>query len=122
VTEEVAPTWRFNRILTARVLDALGLRWPQIAYLNLLKWRSKGKASLATLYNWSWEKHTSAQIQALEPGRVIVLGVGAGRAYEAKAGVGACKVIPRTRGDSYISDAAQRAIEELRQGSCQEKG
>jgi hypothetical protein len=61
VTEEVAPTWRFNRVLTALVLDALGLTWPRIAYLNLLKWRSRGKASLTTLYSWSWEKHTSDQ-------------------------------------------------------------
>jgi hypothetical protein len=76
VTEEVAPNWRFYELWVAPVLYRL--TWPEVAYLNLLKWHSGRKPKIRDLYRWSWENHTGVQINALSPGLVAFVGVGRG--------------------------------------------
>jgi hypothetical protein len=79
---EIMPRWKIHRNFVAPVLNAAGLEFSDVAYVNLLKWRTTTSNGLARLYTLSWDHHTREQIELLAPGRVIAIGSDAGRAFQ----------------------------------------
>lgn len=63
-------------------MAAARVDFSQVAYINLLKWRTKASSGLARLYALSWQAHTRAQLELLAPSRVVAIGSDAGRAYQ----------------------------------------
>lgn len=111
--EEAAPAWPYYANVLKPVLDALKLSLPDVAYLNLIKWRSKGRVK-QLLYDLSWE-YTCRQIRELDPSFIVVLGKGARSAFDALyCGSAEREVVPRTRGDRYKSQEIRDARERLR--------
>jgi hypothetical protein len=78
---DIMPTWKIHRNYVAPVMAAARVDFSHVAYLNLLKWRSKASSGLARLYALSWKAHTRAQLELLAPSRVVAIGSDAGRAF-----------------------------------------
>jgi len=117
ILEEVMPTWSIYRNFVAPVLQCARLRLSQVAYLNLLKWRTHQGAALERLYELSWKHHTREQFILLEPGFVIAIGVGAGRELQIlNSSSTEVHVIPRIRnnigrvGKQKIIDICARLV------------
>jgi hypothetical protein len=81
VLQDIMPTWKIYRIFVEPVLRYSGRDLSSVAYLNLLKWRTKKSSGLDTLYRLSWEDHTRMQIELLQPSMVIAIGADAGKAF-----------------------------------------
>jgi hypothetical protein len=64
------------------VLHQARIDFPSVAYLNLLKWRTKESNGLNKLYDLSWQDHTGDQFNLLKPQVVIAVGVDAGKAFQ----------------------------------------
>jgi hypothetical protein len=79
---DIMPGWRIHQNFVAPVLRAAGLDFSQVAYVNLLKWRTVSSSGLARLYALSWNHHTRDQLELLAPSRVIAVGSDAGRAFQ----------------------------------------
>lgn len=69
----VMPTWGVVQNYVMPVLSGAGAELDDIAYLNLLKWRSEDTS--ADLFNASWAAHTGKQYSKLNPGLVIAIGI-----------------------------------------------
>lgn len=82
---DIMPTWKIHRNFVAPVLAAAQVDFTQVAYVNLLKWRTRASSGLARLYALSWQHHTRAQLEVLAPSRVIAIGTDAGRACQRHA-------------------------------------
>jgi hypothetical protein len=82
---DIMPTWKIHRNFVVPVLAAAHVDFTQVAYVNLLKWRTKASGGLARLYALSWQHHTRAQLELLAPSRIIAIGSDAGRAYQRHA-------------------------------------
>ncbi len=50
VLADIMPGWKIHQNFVAPVLRAAGLDFSQVAYVNLLKWRTKASSGLARLY------------------------------------------------------------------------
>jgi hypothetical protein len=72
LARRVMPTWGIVRNYVNPVLSKVGAGLDDVAYLNLLKWRSE--ATNAHLFDASWKAHTGEQYSKLNPGFVIALG------------------------------------------------
>jgi hypothetical protein len=81
VLQEIMPTWKVYKVFVEPVLRYSCKEFSSVAYLNLLKWRTKESNGLRTLYKLSWEDHTKAQIGLLQPSMVIAIGTDAGKAF-----------------------------------------
>ena len=81
VLADIMPGWKIHRNFVAPVLSAAALDFSEVAYVNLLKWRTTASSGLARLYELSWNHHTRDQVELLAPGRVIAIGSDAGRAF-----------------------------------------
>ena len=64
------------------VLHHARTEFSSVAYLNLLKWRTKESNGLNKLYDLSWQDHTGDQFNLLKPQVVIAVGVDAGKAFQ----------------------------------------
>lgn len=110
---EVMPTWKLHRNVVALVLAGTGRTMDDIAYVNLLKWRTDSSSGLSRLYKLSWADHTREQIELLAPGHVVGVGVDAGhsfaRLYIGDALVG---IVPRVIGDN-IGQPGRDAIAQI---------
>lgn len=105
--------WR----LISAVLHATGENFNEIAYINIVPFRTREdklprKAELAR----SWTLASKRQVDALQPKRIIALGK---KAYKAMLSAGAdqqCEIIliKRTIGDSYICAEAREVLDNLR--------
>ena len=78
----IMPGWKIYQNFVAPVLHAAGLDFSQVAFVNLLKWRTTASSGLARLYALSWNHHTREQLDLLAPSRVIAIGSDAGRAFQ----------------------------------------
>ena len=61
--------WKMIRNFVSPVLDYAHVDFSQVAYVNLLKWRTRKSSGLARLYGLSWQHHTREQIPLLEAKR-----------------------------------------------------
>jgi hypothetical protein len=82
VLTAIMPTLRIFENFVRPILNCANLDFSQVAYLNLLKWRTKSSKRLARLYEVSWNAHTRKQIELLSPRIVIAIGVSAGCAFQ----------------------------------------
>jgi hypothetical protein len=116
VFARVAVTWKYYWNLMQPILTKVGIELPHVAYLNILKWRNKPEANSKrpALYDLSWESQTRDEVKLLDPGHIIVLGIGAGKWFARKyRGCARMHVIPRVRGDSFLSRRTSKAIDAL---------
>ena len=116
VLETIMPTWTIFRNFVEPILNSAHIELPSVAYVNLLKWRTKKDARMKRLYDASWNAHTREQLLLLDPQLVISIGMSADNAlrrlYTGKATVLA---IPRVIGNN-IGLRGREAIERI----CQE--
>lgn len=105
-------TWNIHRIFKP-VIEAAGVEESEVAFLNAVPYRTRdNKAPRVAAKRNAWTLVTEPLLDVLQPGCIIALGKQAGdcleRFYEGPA---RCFVVPRTIGDSYISDKAHRVLE-----------
>lgn len=111
-------TWNLWRIV-APVLEACGREQQDIAYLNWCPFRTRRDLMPRTTAMVHCRKvHVAPLIIALAPARVIALGMKVGGWVE-KENFPSVQtfVVPRTIGDSYLSNSALLALEELRKST-----
>jgi hypothetical protein len=82
VLERTMPQFKITKNFVRPILFHAGLELTQVAYVNLLKWRTKKSSGLAKLFARSWEEHTREQFNLLKPGIVIALGAETGKVLE----------------------------------------
>jgi len=78
---EWMPGWKIIRNFVEPVLGYAHLEFDQVAYVNLLKWRTRKSSGLTRLYSLSWQDHTADQISLLRPSVVVAIGANAGKAF-----------------------------------------
>lgn len=110
--------WNLWRIV-APVLDACGESQEKIAYLNWCPFRTRqDKMPRAGAMQRCLDTYLHPFMAELAPARIIALGKKVGAPLQrVRFGDADRVVIPRTIGDSYLSQDALIALEELRQGS-----
>lgn len=111
------PQIRIMKVVVKPVLDGTGHGFDSIAYMNVLKWRTKKSSGLGPLYKLSMKAHTLAQIAELEPGLIVLLGVGVSdvlhgipefnQLYSER-----CVTIPRTIGDHRLAPEGLAAVQQ----------
>jgi len=70
----------FFKQLLGAFLTPLDITLNDVAYINLLKWRTEETRNLDEYFDISWEKHcTREQIRILAPGHIIALGETTGK-------------------------------------------
>ena len=103
VLQEIMPTWTIAQRFVFPILDRTGILFSEIAYFNLLKWRTSESNRLGKLYDLSWQDHTAEQVELLKPSLVIAIGMDAGKAFRAKyAELEHFDVIPRVIGNNIV--------------------
>jgi hypothetical protein len=104
---EVMTTWKIVRNVVEPLLGQLGLKFDEIAYLNLMKFRTISNSPPEMLYNRSWT-HTVEQINALSPGLIVALGAGAYRKFKKRyRGKAEHDFVTRSIGDSGLPAQGQ---------------
>jgi len=96
--QQIVPQWKICANFVSPVLKCTGQTLQDVAYINLLKWRTQKSSGLDCLYGLSWDAHTHKQVEALAPGAVIAVGSNAGTAFAS-----------RYKGNIYF-DAIPRAV------------
>ena len=101
--------------LIRHALDAGGLEDHDVAFLNLFPYRTReNKRPTSSMLRSAWNIAVSRQIEALQPGRIIALGIAVSDAldtlYEGRLPV---TVLRRSNGDHYLTAEAKSAISEL---------
>ena len=111
-------TWNLWRIVEP-VLDACGRNQSEVAYFNWCPFRTRMDAMpYAPAMRRCFEIYLAPLITKLEPGRVIALGKKVGNWVEKEKFSDVPRfVVPRTIGDSYLSDEARRVLAIIRQAS-----
>ena len=61
------PQIRIMNVVVKPVMEGVGCGHDSIAYMNVLKWRTKDSGRLAPLYKISMKAHTLGQLEALDP-------------------------------------------------------
>lgn len=109
--ERAMPNWNLVRFIVAPILEGLGLSFSQVAYINLVKWRTRKERMSSGLLRRSWELQTGPQFDLLRPSAVVCLGIATGNDL--------CRLtdqlpfnltIPRVRKDCYSPPAQRNAI------------
>jgi hypothetical protein len=80
----VVPNWKIFVNFVRPILDCTGLTIDDIAYINLLKWRTRSGVKpreFQRLYESSWQAYTQRQVAKLIPGAVVAIGSDAGKAF-----------------------------------------
>ncbi len=112
--ERIMPTWRISRNFVLPVLEYAQVDFVHVAYLNLLKWRTRQSSGLARLYDLSWQHHTGEQFSLLKPSVVVAIGSDAGNAFRRHSMADVhLEVIPRVIG-SNIGPAGRGALERIK--------
>jgi len=78
---DIMQEWKIFKVFVAPVLEYSSATFSEVAYLNLLKWRTTKSSGLRTLYKLSWHDHTQKQIELLRPSTVVAIGTGAGTSF-----------------------------------------
>jgi hypothetical protein len=102
-------------VVVKPVLNGLGIGFDQMAYLNVLKWRTIEDKVHQDLYRISLKAHTLDQLSALAPGLIVILGKGLDQALEKvtefQQKFDDRKIfIPRTNGDRYLKPEGLAAV------------
>ena len=113
----VLPRWNLWRILKP-TLDAAGVGLHEVAYLNAVPYRTRGDAMpKAHARDAAWRLVTGPTLDALRPGLLVALGKKAGDIMaRLHRGEARTECVPRTIGDSYVSDDAPAMLEQIAAG------
>ncbi len=106
---EIMLTWKIYRVFVAPIISGASMTFDDVAYLNLLKWRTNPDNALARLYDLSWSAHTSTQIGLLAPRTIVAVGLDAARALKRHPVQAAVHEIPRVIGNN-IDERGRAAI------------
>lgn len=114
--------WNVWRIVEP-CLEAAGVTVDQAAYLNAVPYRTRGDAMPPiAARRRAWEQITGPTLDILDPRDIIALGKKAGDVLRGfYKGPVRQWVVPRTNGDRYVSEAADKVlkkIEEARGSAC----
>lgn len=111
----IVQRWNLWRILEP-TLRAAGRRLEDVAYLNVVPYRTRGdKIPPLAARRSAWTFIVDPTIRLLAPQAIITLGKKAGSVVESLySGDRAVYCVPRTIGDSYISDEALEVHSQLR--------
>lgn len=114
-----AQSWNLRRILMPTI-EACGRHIDEICYLNCFPYRTARDALPAvTAVNESWRQVVAPLLDALAPRQIIALGKKAGNVAASRyVGAAAFAVVPRTIGDTRISQEAQVVLNYLRQSGA----
>lgn len=99
------------------ILDATGESVQNIAFMNILPFRTRGDAAApAAVLRTAWSKAAEPQIRALSPKRIISLGKKAWDVIAREKVPGSAQLIlfKRRIGDSYIPRESVAVLEKLR--------
>jgi hypothetical protein len=112
----IVKAWNLWRIL-GPTLDAAGTNLDAIAYMNVVPYRTRNdKMPPAAARKIAWELIIDPSISLLRPHAIIALGKKAGSVVE---NLLPCDIryycVPRTIGDSWISDDAKKVHELMRE-------
>lgn len=112
----VQQTHSLWRVISA-VLAATGLRSSQVAFLNILPFRTReDKAAPSAVMANAWRLAVQPQIRALAPKAIVTLGFKAADALERLASPGSVPRVfrlKRARGDTRVTDEAHATLAEL---------
>jgi hypothetical protein len=109
----VMPTWLIVQNVVRPLLAALNLTLDDIAYTNLVKFRTSGSSFASRIYDRSWVE-TSGQICLLEPSVIIALGNATHDQFKRRyKGPARHFRVQRCRGDTRIPDEGRRDIERI---------
>jgi len=104
------------RVISA-ALDATGLRSSQVAFLNMLPFRTReDKTAPSAVMANAWRLAAQPQIRALAPKAIVTLGFKAADALDRLANTGSVPRVfrlKRARGDTRITDEARATLAEL---------
>ncbi len=113
VLAQAMRTWGIFQKFVQPILECGHLELEQVAYLNLLKWRTQKSTDLVPLYECSWQSHTCEQVALLRPKVVVSIGSDAGKAFRRLYSGGATLfAIPRVIGNN-IGAAGRREIDRI---------
>jgi hypothetical protein len=107
--------WNLWRIL-GPTLDAAGACIDEVAYMNVVPYRTRGdKMPPVAIRRTAWSQIVEPTLALLEPRAIITLGKKAGSVVDAlMKDELPTYCVPRTIGDSYISEDAERVHRQLR--------
>jgi len=111
------PQIRIMKVVVKPVMDGTGNGFDSISYMNVLKWRTKTSSGLALLYKLSMKAHTMAQLAELDPGLIVLLGVGVSKVLHgipefSQVYADRCITIPRTIGDYRLAAEGLAAVKQ----------
>lgn len=111
---EVMPTWPIMRNVCLPLLALLRLELQDVAYINLVKFRTNTSKFKTAIYKASWNL-TSRQIELLEPKYIIALGIETHRRFM-RLYQGHAQVfrIARAIGDTRLSPQGRADIEYIK--------
>jgi len=111
-----AQTWNLWRILRP-TLEACGTPVEEVCYLNLFPYRTAKDARPASrALTAAWTQVVAPLLQALQPSRLVALGKKSGGVAERfHREPPPLFVVPRTIGDTYVSEDAQRVLAAIRE-------
>jgi len=111
-------TWNLWRIL-APTLEACGRELSEVAYLNCFPYRTfQDRMPQASALRASWTNVVEPLLTGLRPSTLVALGKKVGGVAERLfRGPGKLYVVPRTIGDSYVSEEARVVLARIRE--CQ---
>lgn len=104
--------WNIYQRYIREIFEGMDIGFSEVAYVNLVKWRTIGESMPRPLLKISWEAHTRDQLVMLRPSLIISLGKSvAGPFIEEFYDEQAYNItIPRTRGDLHLSPESKAAI------------
>jgi hypothetical protein len=109
----VMPTWLIVQNVVWPLLTALDLALDDIAYTNLVKFRTFDSSFASRIYDWSWPA-TSKQICLLEPSVIIALRIGTYDKFERRyKGSARHFRVQRSRGDTRLPNEGRKDIERI---------
>ena len=113
---QIMPDWRIvQNCQILRILSSKGMRFTEIAFTNLVAWRTQNGSIPVSAYAAAWDDHVNEQIKILNPARVIALGVPA-RDWLVKVGIKAFEAadtIKRRQGDTGLLPEGEKVIERI---------
>lgn len=98
-----------------RILSSKGMRFTEIAFVNLIAWRTQSSAIPASAYEAAWDSQVREQLSTLDPGRVIALGVPA-RNWLKKGGIETFEpadTIKRRQADRGLLVEGEKVVEAI---------
>ena len=98
--------WRIYDICVPPVLEGSGYTVDDIAFLNLVKWRTTAERLTGAVVRASWEFQTQRQVAALRPRVIVGLGRTVVGRYVNEFDIDReeCFILKRMRGDRRLSD------------------